>query len=298
MIDIPEVQIEEKDGYFSASFRSMASPCNVFIDGANRKSAASLGSIAAREAARIENKFSRFRENNIIHTINHSEGIKIKVDSETGLLLDFAQNCFEMSEGLFDITSGILRRIWKFDGSDNIPDKNAVDELLPLIGWKKALWQAPYLSMPPGMELDLGGIGKEYAVDKTLLHLKEHTNSSVLVNFGGDLSTSGPRKNNQPWLIGVEKPEVLGTTSAHIELSHGALTTSGDSHRYLKKNNIIYSHVLNPLTGWPVTNAPRSVTVAANNCTEAGIISTLAMLKGADAEAFLNAQGVTFWCQR
>lgn len=298
MIDIPDITIEEKDGYFSGSFRCMASPCTVFIDNTSRKSASTLTRIAAREASRIESKFSRFRDNNIIHSINHSEGKKIEVDSETSLLLDFAQNCYEMSDGLFDITSGILRRIWKFDGSTNIPDKQSVSELLPLIGWNKVNWDSPSLTLPYGMELDLGGIGKEYAVDKTLLLLRNHTNKSVLVNFGGDLSVSSPRENDQPWLIGVEKSTTLGTTNTHIELSQGALTTSGDSHRFLKKDGIIYSHVLDPLTGWPVLKAPRSVTVAADNCTEAGILSTLAMLKGTDAESFLNAQGVKFWCQR
>lgn len=300
MNDIPEVEVEveQKDGYFSGSFRCMASPCTIFIDDASREQATTLTSIAAREASRIEKKFSRYRKDNIIHSINHSEGKQIEVDSETGLLLDFAQNCYEMSEGLFDITSGILRRIWTFDGSSNIPDTLSVDELLPLIGWNKVRWLSPSLTMRSGMELDLGGIGKEYAVDKTLLLLKSHTNKSVMVNFGGDLSVSGRRKSNQPWLIGIEKSTKLGTPSAHIELSQGALTTSGDSHRFLKKDGIIYNHVLDPLTGWPVLNAPRSITVAADNCTEAGVLSTLAMLKGAEAESFLNAQGVKFWCQR
>lgn len=298
MIDMSELTIEEQDGYFSGSFRCMASPCTIFIDAADRDLAFTLTNIGAREAFRIEQKFSRFRPDNIIHAINHSHGRELKVDSETALLLDFAQHCYELSHGLFDITSGVLRRLWKFDGSDNIPEQRAINDLLHLIGWSKVRWQSPYLTLPPGMELDLGGIGKEYAVDKTLLKLKQHTNNSILVNFGGDLSVSGPRINNQPWVIGVEKSEMLGTTSAHIELLQGALTTSGDSHRFLKKDGVIYSHVLDPLTGWPIINAPRSVTVAADNCTEAGILSTLAMLKGTEAESFLNAQGVKFWCQR
>lgn len=298
MTERTEIEIEEKQGFFSGSFRCMASPCTIFIDDVDRDLAYSLTHIAACEAARIEHKFSRFRTDNIIYALNHSKGRPLKVDSETALLLDFAQNCYEMSEGLFDITSGVLRRIWTFDGSANIPANLAVEQLLHLIGWSKVDWNSPNITLPPGMELDLGGIGKEYAVDKTLLLLKQHTNNSILVNFGGDLSVSGPRKNNQPWLIGVEKSEILGTTSARIELSQGALTTSGDSHRFLKKDGIIYSHVLDPLTGWPIKNAPRSVTVAANNCTEAGILSTLAMLKGTEAESFLNDQGVKFWCQR
>lgn len=294
----PEINLEKKDNFFAASFRSMASPCEVFVDNSDRDLAYRLSNMAASEAARIERKFSRFRTDNIIHKINTSNGKSVEVDPETALLLDFAEHCYELSDGMFDITSGILRRVWTFDRSDNIPEQSAIDALLPLIGWDKLTWNRPVLCMPAGMEIDLGGIGKEYAVDKTLLLLTDHTPKSILVNFGGDLNVSGPRSNDQPWLVGVEKPDAASTTSGRIEIFRGALTTSGDSQRYLKKDNTIYSHVLDPRNGWPVANAPRSVTIAAKNCTEAGILSTLGMLHGADAEKFLNAQGVKFWCQR
>jgi thiamine biosynthesis lipoprotein len=83
-----------------------------------------------------------------------------------------------------------------------------------------------------------------------------------------------------------------------INLSCGALATSGDTQRYLLRDGVRYGHILDPTTGWPVENAPRSITVAADTCTQAGMLSTLAMLRGTHAEAFLEEEGVQFWCLR
>ena len=275
----------------------MASPCEVFIDTDDAVLARSLIDCAVNEAHRIEHKFSRFRTDNIIHTINTSEGQPIRADAETTQLLNFASQCHELSDGLFDITSGILRRAWKFDGSPNIPQAEAIERLLPLIGWDKVSWQPPTITLPAGMEIDLGGIGKEYAVDKALLMLSQQCSSGILVNFGGDLHVSGPRRQNLPWNVGIENTDIMGQAVQELDISRGAITTSGDSQRFLLKDGIRYGHVLNPLTGWPTENAPHSVTVAANNCIEAGILSTLAMLKGKDAKEFLEMQDVQFWLQ-
>jgi thiamine biosynthesis lipoprotein len=80
-----------------------------------------------------------------------------------------------------------------------------------------------------------------------------------------------------------------------LQLEHGALATSGDSRRFLLKDGVRYGHVLDPRTGWPVAGAPRSVTVAASSCTEAGLLSTLALLQGPRAAGYLNEQGVRYW---
>jgi thiamine biosynthesis lipoprotein len=89
-----------------------------------------------------------------------------------------------------------------------------------------------------------------------------------------------------------------GGVARHIDLTVGALATSGDSRRFLLKDGKRYGHVLDPRSGWPVVGAPRSVTVAAATCTEAGMLATLALLQGTEAEAFLEAQAVQFWALR
>jgi thiamine biosynthesis lipoprotein len=147
------------------------------------------------------------------------------------------------------------------------------------------------------MEIDLGGIGKEYAVDRAAA-LVRPLSTKCLLNFGGDLLALGPQGAGAPWRVGIESVTAEATAAKHIELRVGALATSGDARRFLLKDGQRYGHILDPKTGWPVAGAPRSVTVAAATCTEAGMLATLALLQGADAERFLEAQGVQFWALR
>ncbi|MBT8133436.1 MAG: FAD:protein FMN transferase, partial [Gammaproteobacteria bacterium] len=112
--------------------------------------------------------------------------------------------------------------------------------------------------------------------------------------FGGDLSVTTPRKDNKFWSVGRL---ITGCDEAYglFQLYSGAIATSGDAHRYLLKDGIRYSHILNPVTGWPVADAPHTISVAAPTCVEAGMMSTLAMLQGGRAEEFLKLQEVDYW---
>ena len=170
--------------------------------------------------------------------------------------------------------------------------------LLPYIGWNKVDWRDPELTMPKGMELDFGGLGKEYAVDSAMLKVKSASNVPVLINFGGDLRVSGPRADGRRWRVALDWVDAPGSNEAMLELSNGALTTSGDAERFLLKDGVRYSHILNARTGWPIKNPPRSVTVAARTCMEAGVLSTLAMLRGRHAEAFLKREKIQSWIVR
>jgi thiamine biosynthesis lipoprotein len=275
----------------------MASPCEVHVGEAERAIAERVVALAAAEARRIEAKFSRYLRGNIVDAINTADGRTVVVDDETARLLDYAARLYELSDGKFDITSGVLRRAWRFDGSDRVPTPEAVAALLAVVGWEKVRWRSPELTLPRGMEIDFGGIGKEYAVDSAAA-LVRTVSMRCLLNFGGDLLALGPQSGDAPWRVGVESVSDVGAVARQIDLSVGALATSGDARRFLLKDGKRYGHVLDPRTGWPVAGAPRSVTVAAASCTEAGMWATLALLQGAQAEAFLEAQGVQFWALR
>ncbi len=276
----------------------MASPCELLLATGDRPLAERLLLLACTEARRIERKFSRYLRDNPVHLINSGDGRPITVDDETANLLDFAHRCWEISEGKFDITSGVLREVWCFDGSDNVPRPEAVAAILPRVGWHKVSWRRPVITLRPGMEIDLGGIGKEYAVDQTARLIRREYSGGALLNFGGDLYALGPRAGGEPWAVGVDDPDATGSCQTGIvNLSRGGLATSGDARRYLLKDGVRYSHILDPTTGWPVPDAPRAVTVIADTCLEAGMLSTMAMLHGSRAREFLEAQKVSFWCQ-
>lgn len=284
-------------GRASYRFTAMASPCSIQIEGAPAATAERLGRIAEEEALRIEAKYSRYRDDSMLSAINRSNGRIIDVDEETRALLNYAAQCHTLSVGLFDISSGVLRRVWKFDGSANIPSEQAVADLLPLVGWDKVQWDGHGIALLPDMEIDFGGLGKEYAVDRAVLKLAAETDAPFLINFGGDLRVSGPRRDGSPWRIAVEDTDG-GEARTLIAIGEGALTTSGDAKRFLLKDGVRYGHILDPRTGWPVPAPPRSVTVAAATCMEAGIFSTLAMAHGAEAEAFLERERCLAWVLR
>lgn len=275
----------------------MGSPCELLTEAASAKDAEELTALVATEAWRIEDKFSRYLGGNIIAEINSANGRPIEVDEETAQLLDFAATLHQLSDGAFDITSGVLRRAWTFDGGDRIPADETVTELLHLVGWKRCEWQAPVLQLPQNMEIDLGGIGKEYAVDRAVLELRASAAVPCLVNFGGDLAITGPPQLRNAWSIGIEGIE-LDAADKLIELRQGAIATSGDARRFVRRNGIRYGHVIDPRTGWPVSDAASSITVAADTCTQAGTLATLAMLRGRDAERFLDGQAEQYWCRR
>lgn len=275
-------------------FNAMASPCEVLLPSMSRHVALEIGAVVAQEAWRIEEKYSRYRDQSVIAWIHENRGKMLEVDEETASLIDFASQCFELSEGLFDITSGVLRRAWTFDGSDRVPEPAAIERLLPLIGFEKLRWEPPRLLVPHDMELDFGGIGKEYAVDRAYELLAARHGTPFLINFGGDLRANRPPAHG-PWQVGIERPDTDRDATLTLDLDYGALATSGDSRRYLLRDGVRYGHILNPLTGRPVSDAPRSVTVAASSCTEAGLLSTMALLHGAGAQAYLDEQNVRYW---
>jgi thiamine biosynthesis lipoprotein len=288
---------KRNDGYLVA-FDAMASPCEVIIETSEKTLAQQVAIKVTQEVWRIEDKYSRYDANSVCSQINNSAGDSINIDQETYLLLNFADTCYQLSEGLFDITSGVLRKIWCFDCSDNIPSNQQVSEVLPSIGWSKVSYNENSITLPKGMEIDFGGIGKEYAVDRAILLIQSLTKAPVLVNLGGDLAATSPRKNSQPWQVGVEHPGFETKKTIVVSLLQGALATSGDAKRYLIKDNIRYSHILNAKTGWPIEYAPRSITVTAPQCIQAGILATLALMQGKGAEAFLEQQEIKFWAIR
>lgn len=280
--------------HFQGRFSAMACDCVLLMRTADPALADSLLRAAEARTRAIEAKFSRYITGNLCDRINRSQGKPVPIDEETHRLLLFADTCYRLSEGLFDLTSGVLRRAWQFDGSDRLPTPEQIRPLLAQIGWERVQWNAQWVILPEGMELDFGGIGKEYAVDCVVALMAELApDTPVLVNFGGDLALSQPV--DLPWRVGITPASKDAPSPALLTLTNGALATSGDTQRFLLHNGVRYSHLLNPKTGWATHGGPRQMTVAGKTCLQAGLLSTLALLHGPDAEAFIQAQQVPYW---
>lgn len=293
-----QIALTHEGGHWIGRFVAMASPCEILIEAAPEPLARQIVETAASCAWRIERKFSRYRHDNIVHEINTSDGRALVLDEETAGLVDFAATLTRLSEGRFDITSGILRRVWTFDGGSRVPTQAQIDAVLPLTGWQRVQWRRPVLQLEPGMQIDLGGIGKEYAVDLAATQVERIApHLSCLINFGGDVVARTARRDGQPWQVGIEAPDRTGAAARLVNLHRGGLATSGDSRRFVMHEGRRYSHILDARTGWPIPDAPQSITVAADTCTQAGTLTTLAMLQGANAERLLRTSGSQYWIQ-
>lgn len=275
-------------------FKAMGSACEVVLAAASLEEAQVLGQVAIDEVLRIERKYSRYTSDSVIAQINRQAALApVACDDETWSLFLFASQLFEKSDGLFDITSGVLRKAWNFKQAQ-VPSADMLDNLLPLIGWQKVIMKDQRIALSlQGMEVDLGGFGKEYAADRAAQMLKEKGVASGYVNLAGDMRFLGPKPSGEPWLIGIQDPRHPDQVIATLPMSHGGLATSGDYERYFESNGQRYCHVLNPLTGWPVKHW-RTVSVTAPLAVLAGCTTTMAMLKEAQGLSFLKSTGFDF----
>lgn len=276
-------------------FHAMGTACRIRLAGCSESEARTAADAAIDEVRRIETKYSRYRSDSIVSRINAAAGSgrAVEVDAETADLLDFAARLHAHSEGLFDITTGVLRSVWDFRNA-RLPDAAAMAAVLERVGWRHVRWQRPHIELTlPGMELDFGGFGKEYAADRAGTLLAERGIKGGLVNLGGDIRVIGPHADGRAWSLGIAHPRRAGEVIAGIELSHGGLATSGDYERFFEIEGRRYCHILDPRSGWPVQHW-QSISVTGPACLAAGALSTIAMLSGQGAHELLRSQGVGF----
>ena len=208
--------------------------------------------------------------------INDAAGKEwVQVDPETEGLLAMCDTLFFMTRGILDPSALPLIRIWNWRADPPVvPDAATIAGALRLVGWSKVRRE------PAGMELDFGGIGKEYAVDIVSLIAKDHGVMNSLVDFGHDLRAAGAPPGRPAWHIGLEDPKVPGKTWASIGLTGKSIASSGDYIRSFTIAGKRYGHIIDPRTGWPVANGCTQATVIADTCLQAGMLSTSAFIAG------------------
>jgi len=279
---------------FGVAFDAMGSRCEIRVAAANSREAEALAKPAIGEVRRIETKYSRYRPDSIVSRINAAAGHEsVACDEETAGLLAYADTLHAASEGRFDITSGVLRKAWNFRGGV-LPEQRQLEALLPLVGWNSVQRSKTTVFLPrPGMELDFGGFGKEYAVDRATELLAVQGVCHGYVNLGGDMRFLGTQPDGSPWSIGIQDPRAVDATVASIPFSIGALATSGDYERFIEVDGRRYCHILDPRNGMPVSHW-RSVSVVGPLALTAGSCSTIAMLLEEQGLDFLEQSGLAY----
>ncbi|MCH7503361.1 MAG: FAD:protein FMN transferase [Proteobacteria bacterium] len=280
---------------YDFSFEAMACVNELSLYASNKRQATAVAKKAIDAINKLESRYSRYLPDSLLTRINESAGDTrgVAVDEETAALLNYSQTCFEQSDGMFDITSGVLRRIWNFR-ENKLPTDSEVADTLQLIGWDKVIWDESRIVLPlTGMELDFGGVVKEYAADTCATLCRDMGVRHGLINMGGDIHVIGPHPDGSPWKIGIQSPDDPGSIATTVNLKHGGLASSGDYQRSIVIDGKRYGHILNPKTGWPVEGL-RAVSVVAPQCLIAGSTSTIAMLKGEAGKRWLDEVGLPY----
>ncbi|MBL4580941.1 MAG: FAD:protein FMN transferase [Gammaproteobacteria bacterium] len=277
------------------SFKAMGSFCEIQLFDTSRIRAKNVVTQLIDEVARLEKKYSRFRKDSFLSKINASAGNKLglAIDDETQSLITHALNCFEQSDGLFDITAGALNEIWDFKKA-LVPSQSQINAARAHVGLHKISCKNSHIHLPRGMQIDFGGIVKEYAADSVARLARSLGAEHGLVNLGGDFSVIGAQPGGKPWIVGISSPISAGGIMTKINLHDGGLASSGDYERFFMHEGLRYSHILNPMTGWP-SDGLRAVSIAANLCSLAGSAATIAMLMDElEAKTWLEDSGLSY----
>jgi thiamine biosynthesis lipoprotein len=220
-------------------------------------------------------------------------GERIGCDEETMWLLNFANTLHASSDGLFDMTSGVLRRVWNFEKAV-VPSQEEIDKVLPLIDWSSVELGKSDIRLPrKGMEVDFGGFGKEYAADAAAAKLQKSGVKHGYVNLGGDIRVIGPQPDGSAWNIAIQDPRNRDEIVATIPMFQGGLTTSGDYEKFFELDGRRYCHIMNPKTGLPVRYW-QSISIVAPLAIVAGSCSTITMLLEAQGKDWMENSGFSY----
>lgn len=242
-----------------------------------------------QEVDRLEGLLSTWRETSDVQRLNAAAGRNaVPVGTEIRDVLQTARQVSEWTGGKFDVTFGALSGLWKFDYQNQdgtIPQRNEVVRRLRFINYRDLVVDeraGTAFLRREGMVVNLGGIGKGYAVDRSRDILRKRGFRDFMVQFGGDMYVAGS-SGGQPWRLGIQDPRgPANRIFAAIDLSESTFSTSGDYARFFIKDGHRYHHILDPATGEPAEGC-RSVTIITGSATVADGLSTGVFILGPEA---------------
>ena len=265
-------------------FRAMSTVCRVNCHGISAATAQAFQREVVTWVAQFEARYSRFIADSLIGRINAAAGEHwVETDAEADRLFQLCQELFFFTRGSFDPTALPLIQLWNWKRQPPvIPDAAAIQAARALVGWNKIQRRPGGIFLPQrGMALDLGGIGKEYAVDCVMNLARQRGLANVLVDFGQDVRVLGHAPDKKYWYIGLDDATRPGQCWAGVAVTDHAVATSGDYLRHFLYQGRRYGHILDPRTGYPAINDCRAVSIIAPSCTIAGLLSTSVCILGA-----------------
>lgn len=277
------VSFDPKCGLYDLRFKALGTDCRVQFSAGSNDQAEAFSKESVQWVANFETKYSRFRNNSLISEINRNAGVAwTEIDTEVESIFAICDDLHFMTQGVLDPTMLPLIHLWDYRRTHTqLPSDTEVESVRSLVGWRKVERKPGGVFLPEkGMSLDLGGFGKEYAVDKVAAIAVGNGLTGCLVDFGRDIHAIGRPPKGPAWHIGLENPEIPGSSWGSLAAINLGIATSGDYRRFFEHSGQRFGHILDPRSGRPVINGILAVTITANSCLEAGVLSTTVFVLG------------------
>lgn len=231
----------------------------------------------------FEKTVSKTIDTSDVSKINRAEGKPVVVTDDTVALLKKAIHFSQETNGAFDVTIAPLTQLWDFKSETNVlPSENSIETAKASVGYQNILIEDHVVTLKdPNASIDLGGIAKGYMADKLKSFLIEKGVNSAVINLGGNILTIGKKPDGKPFQIGIKKPfDASGASLFTVSVTDQSVVTSGCYERYFILDDTIYHHILDPKTGYPVTNNLYSVTILSDSSTDGDALSTACFVLG------------------
>ncbi len=241
----------------------------------------------------IESAISRTAQESDVYEFNKSEnGTELKF--ETAELMSRILELCRLTDGAYDPTVACLTELWDITGEARVPDESEISEALQHVGYGSlTLDENSLMKSDPELMIDLGGAGKGYACERTVELLYE-TDGYGLVSFGSSIGVFGQKPDGSAWNIAITDPYEPSSTIGYVTVYDGYISVSGDYERYAEIDGVRYSHIIDPKTGYPVSNGVHSVVIYSKDAVAGDVLSTALMVDGEEGiEKYKNA-GIEF----
>lgn len=270
-------------GVFKLRFKALGTHCEIQFRAHDVDVARGYREAALAWIRDFEAMFSRFRPDSLLSRVNAAAGgSPTPIPPVFEHVLDLGTQVYELSEGINDGTSLPLTRLWNEAAHrQQIPSRAELDDRRRLVGWTKVERGPGWVRLPePGMALDFGGFGKEFAVDRLAHMAQQHGIADVLVDLGRDIATQGRPADQPAWVVGIEDSTRGDHCLTRVLVSGQAVASSGNYRRFREIKGRRYGHLIDPRTGEPAATSVGGVTCIARHCLTAGIFCQAAFILG------------------
>lgn len=241
--------------------------------------------LAAGRIRELEGLLSVTEEGSEIYAANHAGGAPAALSEEVSALLERALALCGSTGGALDLTIYPVLRCWGFTtDSFRVPEEGELAALLERVDYRRVSLEGNVLTLPEGMELDLGAVAKGYTGSRLAELLKGEGVTSAILELGGNVQALGARPDGSPWRVGIQSPEGSGYAGV-LEVTDRAVVTSGGYQRFFEQDGQVYWHILDPADGYPARSGLASATVVAEDGLLCDALSTAFFVMGAEKAA-------------